>query len=307
MNKKGAIARIIVWAVVAVLLIGLLATVLALGTSVFPLFSKQGVNRMITDTHFDSGAVNAVSVEWHVGEVRITPAADDQVRAVERSRYDVNAMECETSGGRLTIRQRTGWGFFFFGFGKRRSDLELTLPQKQYDELLLSITSGDAAAQGIEASKIDLRMTSGSIRVTDLTAQTLRVKATSGRMQGSGLQAEALHTELTSGRVELSGAFGAIDGNITSGNAEIVSSIMPSTLDYGLTSGKTVIRIPDNDGFSLRLKKTSGSFHSDFDLMAPINDKDGTYQYRNGGSQGIAYAVKMTSGTFRLEKTGTAD
>lgn len=307
MNKTGAIVRIVVWSVVAVSLIGLLVALLITGTGWMDFGFRKGENRVITDMTYDGGTVDTVSVEWHAGQVRITPSADGQVRAIERSGYDINEMECDVVGGRLTVRQRTGWGFFFLGFGPRRSDLQLTLPQKQYKELLLSITSGDAAAEGITADSIELRLTSGDMHVTNLTADSLRAKGTSGRLQGSGLQARTLTAELTSGRIELSGAFGAIDGQVTSGHTEIVTSEVPTKLTYGLTSGKAVVRMPDNDGFTLQLKKTSGSFHSDFDLLAPINDKDGAYRYLDGGAGRTPYAVKMTSGTFRLEKTGSVE
>lgn len=305
MTKKGRLVlRIVLWSAVAVLFTVILVCCILWGTQGFSsaFFSLKGESKVVKTYHSDAQAFDSLEIQWQAGNVTVSPTDQEQVTVTETSAYKIKPMSCDINGGRLVVTQSRSIGFFFFGFGQRVSDLEIALPRRQYKDFLLKITSGHAKIQDVSAADATLQMTSGKIEADGLEGDTITVKSTSGSMVGKRIAGGELSVESTSGNVTLDGAFTSLLGDTTSGSVKVSSSTVLQTLDVKLTSGKFQISIPDNDGFLLDCKKTSGSLKSDFELMAPINDKNGTYRYLDGGSSGRHYSVKITSGTFILSK-----
>lgn len=292
---------IVIWSVVAVVLTALLVIlVIALNVNGGLHFRLPFVeSRVIAAMEKDADEFDSVEIRWKAGDVTISPSADEKMRLTQRSRYDVQELECTVENGRLILRDRSGWGLVFFGIGSRSSDLELQLPTKQYGEVLVGMTSGSTALKGVTADTLRLKMTSGRLTGANLTSSRMEADVTSGKMTVESSRADALTVEVTSGSAAFSGAFRNISGEATSGTVRIATDVLPDTLDGNVTSGKVSFTIPDNDGFSLYCKKTSGSLRSNFDLMSSVNGDKNQYSY---GSGGPSYTGKVTSGTLEILK-----
>ena len=304
MTNQHAVARLVIWSVVAVVLVGIFIACLILGGGGFSLW-KQGENREITRFEEEGTGLQAIDIRWTSGTVRVSPTDGERITAVESSPYEGKPMECSLTDGTLTISQKRNWGIFFFGIGPRKSDLELSVPRKEYESFALKATSGEIDIRDITASDSRYTLTSGDLHLTDITADSLQLKLTSGDIHGSGIAAGQLTADTTSGGIDIAGAFRRISGKTTSGNVKIESRDMPDALDYGMTSGDVTLLLPENEGFSLTCKKTSGRLHSDFDLLQPMG-KDNRYIYKEAG--GRDFTVSMTSGTFSLlKKDGAAE
>lgn len=128
----------------------------------------------------------------------------------------------------------------------------------------------------------------------------MEADVTSGKMTVESSRADALTVEVTSGSAAFSGAFRNISGEATSGTVRIATDVLPDTLDGNVTSGKVSFTIPDNDGFSLYCKKTSGSLQEQLrsDEFGGTGQKN-QYSY---GSGGPSYTGKVTSGTLEIRK-----
>lgn len=292
---------IVIWSVVAVVLTALLvALVIALNVSGGLHFRLPfGETRVIAAMEKDADEFDSVEIRWKAGDVTITPSADEKMHLTQRSRYDVQELECTVENGRLILRDRSGWGFVFFGIGSRSSDLELQLPAKQYGEVLVGMTSGSTSLDGVTADTLRLKMTSGRLTGANLTSSRMEADVTSGKMTVESSRADTLTVDVTSGGAAFDGAFRNISGETTSGTIRISTNVLPDTMDGNVTSGKVSFTIPDNDGFSLYCKKTSGSLRSDFDLMNSVNGDKNQYSY---GSGGPSYTGKVTSGTLEILK-----
>lgn len=303
MNKQGAVASIIIWSVIAAALVAVLVISILFGTH-FQFFNQFGIgeSHVIYQNNINSSEFNSVQISWHAGHVQIRPTEDDQMQLTQRSNYDVSELSCSVSGGRLMIDENSSIGFFFFGFGNRSSDLELYLPKKQYEEFELKMTSGSTDMNGVSADKMSFDLTSGDIRADTLQTKSLDVHTTSGTIALDSVQADSVTAEATSGKITVSGSLSAIKSKTTSGAVTMATDVVPSALDADLTSGNIKITIPDNDGFTLACKKTSGSLNSDFDLSNSINDNKNTYRYLSGGSSNLRYTAEITSGNFSLMK-----
>ena len=305
-EKSRLVLRIVLWSAVAVIFTIILVCCILWGTQGFSsgFFSLKGEIKVVKTYHSDVQTFDSLEIQWRAGNVIVSPTDEEQITVKETSAYQIEPMSCSIESGRLVVAQSRNIGFVFLGFGQRSSDLEIILPRRQYEAFSLKISSGHAKLREIAATGVTLQMTSCKIEAEDITGDTMTVKSTSGSILGKRIVGGALSVESTSGNVTLDGAFTSLRGDTTSGSVKISSSSVLQGLDVGLTSGKFQISMPDNDGFLLDCKKTSGSIKSDFELMAPINDKNGTYRYLDGGSAGRHYSVKITSGTFMLSKIG---
>ncbi len=286
---------IVVWSVVAVLLVALLVALTVTGgfSGVF------GEPRVITTAEMDGETFDSVDLTWKSGKVQITRSADGKMRLTQRSRYDVKELEYGVENGRLYLRERPSWGIIFIGIGSRSSDLELQLPEKQYKEFALTMTSGKTVMEDVSADSMRLKVTSGRLEGSRLAAGALTADMTSGNMQVNA-KASTLQVGITSGRAVFEGSFPSVEGKATSGTVKVETDVVPQHLDGDVTSGKMSFTIPDNGGFSLYCRKSSGSLKSDFELMNSVNDKN-QYVYGTGGP---AYTNRLTSGTLEIRRAG---
>lgn len=304
MIKQGAVIRIIVWSVVAVLLLAVMLTGILGGFSMVKMgnYWTKGQLHEVFSTQESAANISGVNIVWHAGNVTVTQSADDQMHLKQTSYYDVSPADYNVSGGQMSIRQEAEWGIFFLGLFRHSSDLQLSLPAKQYEAFVLKMTSGDTTVDKVSAKRIGLDMTSGDLKVVGLKTDSLDVTVTSGRLTADTVTADKLSFDVTSGNASVSGAISAVAGNTTSGNTTVVTNVLPKMLDVTMTSGDVSVTIPENDGFTLNCHKTSGNIRSDFDLLAPINGNKNTYTYHSGGTAGLTYSAQLTSGTFELLK-----
>lgn len=303
MRKVSMAVTITIWSVIAILLTGVLVAGATGNLSIgnFNLFERAGDEVEIFSTTENVSDINSVDIKWHTGNVNITQSDDDTMRLSQTSRYEVEQIEYSLSGGKLTIKQKTQW-YFIFSFGGQSSTLELSLPKKQYDDFIFKMTSGTSDINNVSAKSIKIDTTSGNLTLNSIDSEKMSVDITSGDIYGKGVKSDKLSVDTTSGKISLYGEFTEILSETTSGQVEIETSVVPQKLDSDITSGKITIAIPDNDGFELSYKKTSGNLDSDFDLKSSINNKDKKYSYGNGSASGREYSVDITSGTFKLNK-----
>ncbi len=310
MSRTGAITRLIVWSVVAILLTMALisgVTIVQRG-SLWPNFNEyfhKGERHEVFTQTVTANSVDQVEIEWARGDVTVEPSADTQVHVTQTSYYDVEPLIFENENGRLKIIQERWNGFAFFSLWRRTSDLNVQLPQKQYEKFKLKMTSGDSKVSEITVQECILLMTSGNLEVDKMTAQKTELRVTSGKMQVTSLDARELTFETTSGELKVEGQMQSITGGTTSGSVKLTTSVQPEKLDISMTSGNVAVGIPDSDGFKLLCKKTSGSFDTNFEFLTSKEGNETLYVYQSGGSNNHRYTVDMTSGTFKLYKAAS--
>lgn len=299
MSKTAKVVTIVLCSLVIVLLVGLLVAYFTLGPRAFA-WSRNP--HTVYESTLDGDAFGVVEVKWRAGDVRILPSEDGAISIRHTADYDVDALSVSEQDGRLVLEQKTNFGFYLLGFGTLPSDLELRLPQKEFDRLALEITSGEAEMTGLKAGEIALHMTSGDMTVSSLTAGTLSVEATSGDLTAAGCTADTLRLHSTSGDLEVpTGNFTHIEAGATSGTVRIESRTAPESFQGDLTSGKLSLTIPENDGFVLFWEKSSGDIRTTGFGLDDYTDGDkGKVNYGDNTSR--EYRVEMTSGTFELRK-----
>ena len=307
MNKGVQIVRIILWALLGLVLLAILIGALAGGLSsgFFRGGSLENYTPVAQDV-FDPSRVKSVQAEWTSGKLDIKKAEDGQIKVVqwggenfpmeEKYRLQLN------DDGVLTVKQGRPKRFLFiFSFSLRNDYVQIFLPEKLYDEIDVKVTSGNVTVEDIRCNDMEIKLTSGNIYANRLSAEEMDLQLTSGKIEGVSLTASHLQTKLTSGKILTQGQFKNINAQSTSGKFEIKSGIVPDTIDARLTSGNGLVTIPENDGFAVASKVTSGKFSTDFDIL--YRDTDSKYRsgsYLNNTSRN--YNFQLTSGKLELKR-----
>ena len=230
---------------------------------------------------------------------------------------DVDELDVTCSAdGVLTIREgRTASSSFFSRRGLCSADVELYLPRRHWETIVVSTTSGDVDIDrdGLDIDQLSVSTTSGDLSCCLRACSRLAFKASSGDLDLSGSCAE-LHAETASGDISLRGHIGSaylktVSGDIQqdgpverflgssmSGDVEVETSQLPQLMQLSSKSGDCLARIPDAGPFTLRMKTVSGETDCGFHA----NYVNGVFIYGDGS--GPSYSMTTISGDVTLER-----
>ena len=260
--KGKAIARIVLFSLIALVLLCVLLAGLGLSSFAKPV-SSQIVSVQSTGSEYEFALeeVSGLAISWASGDIDIQPADQDTV-TVSEERSGGSSMVVRHRGSTLEIA--FGENKWRLGGGKSaQKDLSVRVPR---DWLCQSLEISAAAAgiwvDGLPITNVVLDTASGDCAFTDCTVEKMQVNAISGDLDYSGVLK----------KLELNGA---------SADCNLWLSDAPAAIGMNTASGDLNLTLPDNCGFTLDRSSLSGAFQSDFAITTE-NDKivcgDGTCQ-----------------------------
>ncbi len=282
--------------------------------------------------------VSKLDLRWIKGKITFQKSENNELKIIQKA--DQSFLENmvfvhSISGDQLVIKDgRYDVAKLISVLAVQRTDIEIYLPERLYDEIRcdsvssdviagdmttkaiciditsgnidlkgklgdvsISTTSGSALAEG-ELSSILADTTSGNITFSSTVAMTkIEVNNTSGDIEGSFIHADEVKIDTTSGDAELTGVTESFDYDAISGELKLSLNAVPSKLSIDTVSGNSRIYLAENDGFTARVDKVSGSFKSDF----PLTVNGDTHVYGDGGAD---FSFSMVSGNISLYETG---
>ena len=240
--KRNAIARIVIYSVLVVVLTGiLLVGILANGFSID--FGSSGGTTVESEVSVDAKDIKNLDIVWACGAVTINVADTDQITfketAPENCKYK---MTYDVSGSTLELEY--GSSKISIGFGDNsmpRKDLEITVPQ-------------DWVCEQLEIDGASL-----NISINHLTVEKI------------DLDGAANHLEFL-GSVENVNVDGASNGIL------LQCENHPTLIDMDGASCELELILPKGCGFAVSMEGLSCDFNSDLDYTT----KNGQHIYGNG-------------------------
>ena len=251
--KGKAIARIVLFSMIALVLLCVLLAGLGLSSFAKPV-SSQIVSVQSTGSEYEFALeeVSGLAISWASGDIDIQPADQDTI-TVSEERSGGSSMVVRHRGSMLEIA--FGENKWRLGGGKSaQKDLSVRVPR---DWLCQSLEISAAAAgiwvDGLPITNVVLNTASGDCAFTDCTVEKMQVNAVSGDLDYSGVLK----------KLELNG---------TSADCNLWLSDAPAAIEMNTASGELNLTLPDNCGFTLDRSSLSGAFQSDF-ATTTENDK----------------------------------
>lgn len=250
--KRNAIARIIIWSLVAVLLTSLL--VVGISSSPSSFFSGDWSLGGIGVTYKNSALYNvgggtvtdefhSIKVNWTNGKINIEAYdGEDTVISETEVAEKENKLRWRVEDGVLKIQQMAAG----MRFGLKKT------PKKT-----LTVKIPSNVAEGLKAVTSD--SVSAEVTITGISASDkIEIDTVSGGADLKNIKTEKLDIDTVSGSIKAAGEFTELESDSVSGDVTVSSATPLKKLDCDSTSGNIRLTIPKNSGFTLKADTVSG-------------------------------------------------
>lgn len=250
--KRNAIARIIIWSLVAVLLTSLL--VVGISSSPSSFFSGDWSLGAMGVTYKNSALYNvgggtvtdefqSIKVNWTNGKINIEAYdGEDTVISETEVAEKENKLRWRVEDGVLKIQQMA-------------AGMRFGLKQTPKKTLTVKIPSN--VAEGLKAVTSD--SVSAEVTITGISASDkIEIDTVSGGANLKNIKTEKLDIDTVSGSIKAAGEFTELESDSVSGDVTVSSATPLKKLDCDSTSGNIRLTIPKNSGFTLKADTVSG-------------------------------------------------
>lgn len=250
--KRNAIARIIIWSLVAVLLTSLLVVGISSSPSSFFTgdWSLGGIGVTYKNSAFynvGGGTVtdefHSIKVNWTNGKINIEAYdGEDTVISETEVAEKENKLRWRVEDGVLKIQQMA-------------AGMRFGLKQTPKKTLTVKIPSN--VAEGLKAVTSD--SVSAEVTITGISASDkIEIDTVSGGANLKNIKTEKLDIDTVSGSIKAAGKFTELESDSVSGDVTVSSATPLKKLDCDSTSGNIRLTIPKNSGFTLKADTVSG-------------------------------------------------
>ncbi|WP_405157792.1 DUF4097 family beta strand repeat-containing protein [Paenibacillus sp. FSL H8-0283] len=242
--------------------------------------------------------IHDIQLNWLSGDIRVLPSVDELIHVMQYA--DVcfskrRLMQVNIRGDTLSIvdgRKRRG----LVGINIARTALEIQLPDRVFDRILLNSTGGQLRLNRLLATRCQCKITSGSVDLSGRMDE-LELCALASIVKGQHLSADKFNLQSSSAKIDISGEFRHLQYTTTGRGLNMDCLKMPESLHSVSTGSKVVVSIPDNEGFRILLKRRSGALKSEFDLT-PLHGDSNCLIHKSGKSE---FQVDIRGGAFHLK------
>lgn len=250
--KRNAIARIIIWSLVAVLLISLLIVGINVSPSSF--FTGDWSSGIIGVTYKNSALYNvgggtvtdefqSIKVNWTNGKINIESYdGEDTVISETEVAEKENKLRWRVEDGVLKIQQMAAG----MRFGLKKT------PKKT-----LTVKIPSSAAEKLKFVNTD--SVSAEVNIIGVAASgKIEIDTVSGNAELKNIKTARLDIDTVSGEVNAEGEISELESDSVSGDITVSSAVPLEKLDCDSTSGNIRLTIPKNSGFTLKADTVSG-------------------------------------------------
>lgn len=265
--KRNAIARIVIWSLVAVLLTSLL--VVGISSSPSSFFTGDWSSGIIGVTYKNSALYNvgggtvtdefhSIKVNWTNGKINIEAYdGEDTVISETEVAEKENKLRWRVEDGVLKIQQMA-------------AGMRFGLKQTPKKTLTVKIPSN--VAEGLKAVTSD--SVSAEVTITGISASDkIEIDTISGGANLKNIKTEKLDIDTVSGSIKAAGEFTELESDSVSGDVTVSSATPLKKLDCDSTSGNIRLTIPKNSGFTLKADTVSGDISCGLPTVSESNNR----------------------------------
>lgn len=275
--KRNAIARIVIYSIIAVVLTGIL--IVGLGWDGFEFEWDLGGNgQTVSGTgSADASNIKRICIEWVDGRVDVSTAQQDTITFSETG-GEKHPMVYEIKGNTLVIRYSKQTIKFGIHTG--------IMPSKQ---LTVHVP------QDWVGSAIEITAVSADITVDLPKVEEAEFENVSGNTRMHLKECGSVSVETVSGKTIFEGSFGQFDCNTISGNCEVTLYGHAKEIGMESVSGDLTVALLQQYGFTAQLDSVSGHIRSDFSTSV----SGSTHRFGDGS---IKIEAETVSGNIHIKE-----
>ncbi len=280
--KANAIVRIVIWAIVILVLSGILVAGLGLGT-LFSNFtiaesgrfdtiqSQEEMNQVRTDNSaaptpyasLPADQVHSIAINWAAGNIVMEPGDVEEIQFWE---------EGSNSKYPLTWSHRNGKLELHFSEENAGHWLGIHIGSELIKNLFIRFPKDWVC------SELELDAASATLEVRELTIREVEIDTASGTCDFINCEVNTMDIDTASGDVEFSGKLNSLECDAASASFRGELTNVPSRIDMDSMSGDLKVTLPEDAGFTVKLDAMSSDFSSDFETVS----RDGQFVHGDG-------------------------
>ena len=257
--KRNAIARIVIYSLIVVILVGVLVHGMDWDGFHFDLDLGDDAQIVTGTASVEPSSIKHIRIEWVDGLVDVAIADQDTITFSETN-VEKECMVYQIKGDTLVIR---------YSKDSIKLGINITTPNKQ----LTVYVPQDWMADSIEISAVSAMVTVDLPEVGETTVETV-----SGDIMVRHIRSQEISLTTVSGYACFEGICKELDCESVSGNCKVILSDKANNISMESVSGNLDMMLPQQCGFSAELESASGDIGSTF----PTHVSGHTYTYGNG-------------------------
>lgn len=168
-------------------------------------FSKLNTQKIETNTYEFSETFTNLAIESSTTDILLAPSQDGKCRVVCHE-YAKQSHTVTVEDGTLTVRAEDTRKWYdhitFFSF--RTPKLTVYLPQSEYADLQIAVTTGDVELpENFTFSNINIAATTGDVECRASATGDIRIAVTTGDIEMENLSAGTITLSITTGDTDL--------------------------------------------------------------------------------------------------------
>ena len=276
MDKLASIIKIFAYSVLALVLVGILISVLVykkqiplsinLGSWIGGYSYENSDAYSIGNAVIDAAGIKKVDIDWVSGSVEVKTTSSDKV--------SINENDSDGLEEKFKLRYLVKDGILYIRFcepfnvstkfpDNHRKSLVVTVPENlaQLENFTLNTVSADSDVSGISSKNVKMNSVSGRVTIKlNGKADFFEGNTTSGDINIL-CDVDELKLHSVSGKATIDGSFIKASVNTTSGSAIINVTNKPEKITVGTVSGRTKITLMEDFGFTAKLSTVSGNLN----------------------------------------------
>lgn len=278
--KRNAILRIILFSFLAVVLVGVLISGIALKKYQMPsvVVRKSFEAPLVNENEFDAREIDQLNIDWAAGKIIIVPVEGKKISVTEELLGTDNTMVLKRDGSTLYVQYCEEAVGISFGTGSLKKNLYITVPQDW------------------ECKELEIDAASATVQGEYLTIRELASSTASGTHTFTNCQVGTMKMETVSGNFSFSGTLEKLDFNGVSAQLDLVLTNEPKSIKLESVSGDLNLTLPEGCGFTLDKDTVSGRFSSEL----ATTEENGKIVHGDGGCEieveGVSSSVYIRKG-----------
>lgn len=232
---------------VVLIAIGIISLFISVPSWVTSLFSTNNHQAEINNN------IKLIEIDVEGANATIIPKDQDELTAELKGHGKVEVVK---KGNNIEVQYRRKWFEWFSFFDKTK--LTITIPEDYDRNLEIEVGSGNI-------NFIDNK---------DLRLNHVEVEVGSGNVQIETLNVNSGDFEVSSGNMEIYQFTGNLEANVSSGNLVIQMDELTDNVEADVSSGHLKLDLPDDAGYTLDARVSSGHIANQFPLVTEQNTKN---------------------------------
>lgn len=226
--------------------------------------------------------IQEIHIDWVAGSITLTPGDTDQIMFEETYRPD-RTMVWEVSGNQLNIQYADYKQVAFDRLSPKnyKKDLTITVPRSWIGR------------------EVEINAAAADVRMSDLQVGEVDINCVSGKSDLENCQAREVSLNTVSGNVFFSGSLEELDCDAVSADCTLKLNNTPREIDLSSVSGALDLTLPENSGFQVEMEGKTGKIDTDFEVTG------GRGSYRCGDGSCRIEIGSLTS-RVSIRKAGPA-